>query len=139
MRVLKKPQVFLIDSLLAFDGNEITEHNRQPVSVSTEMFMHEDRMVDGTLRRYHVATKRSWSISWSDLFSKSESVVDGYWSGEEIRDFYNDTPGEFTLMLTYGDGTTENVLVMFSEFSYDISKRTTDFDFWELNLTLVEV
>lgn len=139
MRVMKKARVFEIESIMAFDGNEITDHNRQPISVSAEMFMHEERMVDGTLRRYHVATKRTWSVSWSELFSKSEFVVDGYWSGEEMRQFYDDTPGEFELTLTYGDGTTESVLVMFSEFSYDISKRTTDYDFWELNLTLVEV
>lgn len=139
MRVLKKPMVFLIDSALAFDGNEVTEHNRAPISVSTEIFMHEGRMVDATLRRYVVKSKRTWSVSWSDLKSKSEWVVDGYWSGEEIRDFYDETLGEFTLTLTYGDGTTESVLVMFSDFSYDITRRTTDYDMWELSLSLVEV
>jgi hypothetical protein len=73
------------------------------------------------------------------LKSKSEWVVDGYWSGEEINEFYQDTLGEFTLTLTYGDGTTEDVLVMFSDFSYDITRRTTDYDMWELSLSLVEV
>lgn len=139
MRVMKKARTFQIECFIAFDGNEVTDHNRQPISVSHEMYMHEERMVDGTLRRYHVATKRTWSVNWTELFSKSEWVVDGYWSGEDIKEFYDETPGSFNLTLSYGDGTTETVVVMFSDFSYDVTKRTTDYDFWEVNITLVEV
>lgn len=140
MRRQKKPQVYVIPSLLTFDGQEVTEHNRQPMSVSPTPSMQEKRMVNATLRRYVVAVKRKWSISWSDTFSKAEWVVDGYMSGEEIKDFYEDmNMGEFMLGITYGDGSTEEVLVMFDDFSHTVNKRTTDFDIWDFDVSLVEV
>lgn len=128
-----------IESILMFDGNPLTEHNRSSLSVSTEKLMEEKRMVNGTLRRYVVAEKRRWKVSWADVFSKAEWVVDGAWSGEEIYQFYLENTGEFTLTVTYGDGTSEQILVMFEDFSFDVSKRTTDFDFWDVDLSLVEV
>ncbi len=139
MRRVKQPQAYVIPSLLAFDGQEVTEHNRQPVSITPEKLMQEKRMVNGTLRRYVVATKRKWSISWSDTFSKAEWVVDGYMSGEEIKQFYDDNDGEFMLTITYGDGLAEEVLVMFDDFSHTVTRRTTDFDIWDFDVSLVEV
>lgn len=139
MRVQKTAMSFPIESIVMFDGNPVTEHNRSSLTVSVEKLMEENRMVDGTLRRYIVGEKRRWKLSWSDLFSKAEWVVDGAWSGEEIQQFYYDTPGEFTLTVTFGDGATEQVLVMFEDLSVDILKRTTDFDIWNLDVSLVEV
>lgn len=132
-------RIFPIPAMLAFDGNEVTDHNRRPVTVNPEYLMNEKRMIDGTLRRYIVAEKRKWKVSWEDLFSRSDRVVDGFWSAEEIKTFHDETPGEFLLTLTYGDGLVEDVLVMFDEFSYSITKRTPDFDFWDLDIGLVEV
>lgn len=130
-----------IDTILQFDGNEVTDHGRGELSESTEKLMNENRMVDGTLRRYVVAEKRSWSISWENLFSKDEGVVDGFWSGESLLQFYKDTPGEFWLTITMGDGETEKVLVMFRQFSHSVQKRTQNAigDLWTLEIELVEV
>lgn len=132
-------RILPIPAIMAFDGNEITDHNRRPVSVSTDKLMNEKRMINGTLRRYIVAEKRKWKVSWEDLFSKSERVVDGFWSAEDMKAFYDETPGEFLLTLTYGDGLVEDVLVMFEEFSYSITKRQVDSDWWDLDIGLVEV
>ena len=138
-RVQKTILSLPIESIVMFDGNPVTEANRSALSVTTEKLMEEKRMVNGTLRRYVVAEKRRWKLSWQDLFSKTEWVVDGAWSGEDMYQFYLDNPGEFTLTVTFGDGTSEQVLVMFEDFSYDITRRTTDFDFWDVDLSLVEV
>ena len=109
--------------------------------MTPEPIMNEKRMINGTLRRYVVANKRKWSTSWAMLFAKEDATVDGFWSGEAVRDFYNSTPGEFMLTITQGDGETENVLVMFESFSYTVVKRTEGRtgDWWNMDLTLVEV
>jgi phosphoenolpyruvate synthase/pyruvate phosphate dikinase len=138
-RVQKTVLTLPIESIVMFDGNPVTEANRSALSVTTEKLMEEKRMVNGTLRRYVVAEKRRWKLSWQDLFSKTEWVVDGAWSGEDMYQFYLDNPGEFTLTVTFGDGTSEQVLVMFEDFSYDVTRRTVDFDFWDVDLSLVEV
>ncbi|QLF83315.1 minor tail protein [Rhodococcus phage NiceHouse] len=132
---------FPIDTIFQFNGNEITDASRGELSVDTEKIMNENRMVNGTLRRYVVAEKRTWSCAWENLFSKDEGSVDGGWNGESIRDFYQSTPGEFWLTITSGDGETEQVLVMFSSFSYTVTKRTESAigDLWTMSLELVEV
>lgn len=135
----RTPMVLSIDAILAFDGNQITDHNRRPVSVSYSKFQNEKRMVDAMLRRFVVAEKRTWKVSWEDLPTDSEYVFEGFWAGEDIRSFYEETPGEFYLTLTYGPGETEEVLVMFDSFNYSVSKRTVDFDFWDVDLSIVEV
>lgn len=130
---------YRINAILAFEGNPVTDHNRSELSVSPELIKQEDRMVNATLRRYYTATKRTWSVSWEDLFSKAQYTTDNYWSGEELLAFYNEHPGEFTMTITSGDGRTEEVLVMFDEFSYTISKRMPQCDMWNVDLSLVEV
>lgn len=130
-----------IDALMQWDGVDITDHGRAPITVDTEKLMNEQRMVDGTLRRYIVAEKRTWSVSWENLFSKDEGAVDGYISGESMLKFYNETPGEFQLTLTMGDGETESILVMFASFSYEVQKRSQSVngDLWTLSCDIVEV
>jgi len=132
---------FPIDTIFQFNGTEVTDAGRSELSVSTEKIMNEKRMVNGTLRRYIVAEKRTWSASWENLFSKDEGSVDGGWTGESMLEFYKSTPGEFWLTITMGDGETERVLVMFSSFGYTVVKRTESEvgDLWTLQLELVEV
>jgi hypothetical protein len=135
-----------------FNGNAITESNRSELSVSTSYLMNEQRMVNGTLRRYVVANKRTWQLSWQDLFSKASFVIDGAWSGEEMRTFYNDLfGGSFELTIYEGEAARktvgenpnpvqpETVLVMFQDFNWNIVKREGRFDIWNLDVSLVEV
>ena len=55
-----------------------------------------------------------------------------------MLDFYNSNPGAFTLELTRGDSTVTTYTVMFSDFSYDVVKRST-YDFWNVSVTMEEV
>lgn len=137
--------IYPIDTLMRWNGNKITEHNRRELSVSNEKLMNEKRMVDATLRRYVVGEKRKWQCTWDEVFSNQASVVDKCWSGEEMLQFYKAHPGEFTLLLTHksatetGKTSTETVLVMFEEFSHRVIKRSTQCDWWNIDVTLVEV
>lgn len=122
---------------------KITDHKRSPLSVSVERIEKKQRMVNGTLRRYTVAKKRTWSCSWDMLPStntkaNSLKTVDGGYSGEQIETFHNTTNGAFQMQLRRGDGTVETVTVMITDFSKEIVKRGV-VDFWNISLTLEEV
>lgn len=126
-------------SLDSTTWNKITDHNRQPLDISFERIGTQNRMVDGTLRRHSVAKKRTFSISWTMLPSKRDSVynsktglntVDGGWAGEDIESFYNANDGSFKVKLRKGtdeakaisDGTIEIVTVMITDFSKVVEK-----------------
>jgi len=123
---------------------KITDHKRSPLTVSIERIENKQRMVDGTLRRYTVAKKRTWSASWDMLPSKNGvagylSTADGGWAGQDIEAFHNSTDGAFQMQLRRGDGTVETVNVMIADFSKEIVKRGPGIDFWNLSITLEEV
>lgn len=135
--------------------NKITDHNRSPLSISVERIEKKNRMADGTLRRYTVAKKRTFSMDWTMLPAKRNSsyggrtaltTVDNGWAGEEIEAFHNTVDGSFKMKLRKGqdeakaiaDNTIEVVTVMVSDFSKDIVKRGV-VDLWDLSITLEEV
>ena len=135
--------------------NKISDHNRQPLSIDFERFESKTRTVDTTLRRYSVAKKRTFSLSWVMFPSKRNSVyggktgittVDGGWAGEDIENFYNTVDGAFKIKLRKGtdeakdiaDGTIEVATVMITDFSKVVEKRGV-VDLWSLDITLEEV
>ena len=150
-----KENAIMYWSLDGTSWNKISDHNRQPLGITVERFEKSNRMVDGTLRRYTVAKKRTISISWSmfpDKITNSYGgktglgTVDGGWAGNDIETFHNTVNGRFFVKLRKGtdeakavsDGTIEIVSVMMTEFSKDIEKRGI-VDLWSLNVTLEEV
>jgi hypothetical protein len=135
--------------------NKITDHNRAPLDISFERIGNSNRMVNGTMRRYSVAKKRTFDVSWSMLPSKMTSTyngltglatVDGGWAGQDIENFYNANDGAFYIKLRKGtdeakaisDGTIETTMVMITDFSKTVEKRGV-VDLWTLDITLEEV
>src|SRR6478736_2542708 len=109
-------------SLLRFDGNDITEHNRAAVKVDIERIEMSDRMANGTMRKYVVADKRKWSTSWEMCPTDTTKTVDGKWGGEAMLAFYSATPGVFVLTVKTNTGT-ETFNAIITEFSWSVSKR----------------
>lgn len=134
---------------------KITDHNRAPLAISTERIENKQRMVNGTLRRYVVGKKRTFTCSW-DMIPSENNVVyggktgmntaDGGWAGKDIETFHNNTDGSFQMKIRKGtdeskaitDGTIEVVEVMITDFSKDIVKRGV-VDYWNLTIALEEV
>lgn len=137
------------NAMMEWAGNKITDHNRSPLEISIERIEKKQRMVDGTLRRYTVAKKRTFSCTW-EMLPDSNAVagagtVDGGWAAAQIESFHNSTDGPFTLTLKAGkdislvsDGEESTYEVMISDFSKDIQKRGV-VDFWNISITLEEV
>jgi hypothetical protein len=123
---------------MKWNDNAITEHNRGEVNVSVKRIENSKRMANGTMRKYVIADKREFSVSWNMVPDSSLATVDNKWGGSDIEAFYNTTPGAFTLTLTDGSGVTTDYPVMFTEFSKVLNKRGT-YDAWNVDVTLEEV
>lgn len=128
--------------LMRWNGSYVTDHNRSPLTASVERIENKQRMASGTLRKYVVAKKRTWSCSWDMLPHSNTSLgmptVDGRMAGQDIKNFYDSTNGPFQLDIYYGDGTFETAFVMFSDFSHEIQKRGK-VDFWNISVSMEEV
>jgi len=127
----------------------ITDHNRSPLSVSWERIETKDRMVDGTLRRYVVGKKRTWTCSWENLpSSTSGGLLSNGQSGDWMEQFHFDTDASFLMRLRKGADTntattslptSQEVRVMITDFSKEVVKRGLNTDLWSLSITLEEV
>lgn len=124
--------------LMRWNGNAITDHNRGQLSIDVERIEKKQRMANGTLRKYIIADKRTFSTQWTNLPKLSSQTVDGFWAGEEMEAFYNTIPGTFSLELTDGDTEVYTFNVMMSEFTKNVLKRGS-VDFWEISVSMEEV
>ncbi len=130
---------YLTNQIMYWDNLKVSDHGRSPLEVSPEKIERKDRMVRGTMRKYHVATKRTWSTSWDMLPTLSAEVVDGGMTGPEMKDFYDSTTGPFTITFRDGQGNQTTAQAMFVDFSHTVEKRGFVNDFWNVNVTLEEV
>lgn len=130
---------FVRDALLKFNGTRVSDHNRSELSVDVERIGNSHRMANGTMRKYWVADKRTFSCSWDMLPTLSTQTVDGFMGAAAIENFYNTTTGPFTLTLTDRAGVTTTYTVVFTEFSKEIQKRWAQREFWSVNISLEEV
>lgn len=124
--------------LMQWNTTNITEHNRKPLSISVDRIEKATRMANGTMRKYWIADKHSFSVSWDNLPRTTVHTVDGFAGGDAMKSFYDTNQGAFPLKVYYGDGTLKTYSVMFTNFSVQISKRGL-YDFWDVNCEMVEV
>lgn len=117
----------------------VTDHNRSPISITKDRIENKQRMVDGTLRKFTVATKRVIKVSWTELPNSDSITVDGFWGANSLRNFYDSHPGDFYVTINYGDSTNDYLRVMFTDFDMKLSKRGIYTDFYDVSLGLEEV
>ena len=127
--------------------NKVTEHNRSPLEISIERIEMSTRTSNGTLRKNHIADKRSFSMSWEMLPSYRDLTVDGGWGAEDLREFYLSDDGKKTfnirinLAKTGSDQSSsgyESYTVSFSNCSFSVLKRGLQ-PHWSVSLTMDEV
>lgn len=71
----------------------ITDHNREPIQVQTEIIESQSRMANGTMRKYVVAKKRKISVSWKYVPSKTSESADGFNAAAWLESFYQSNAG----------------------------------------------
>jgi hypothetical protein len=84
----------LSNNLYIPQGNEfenfiiLSDHNRESISMSQQRIETRQRMVNGTMRSYHVADKVNLSTSWQRLpsrgFSSPPNFVNGILQKEDV-------------------------------------------------------
>lgn len=123
--------------------NKVTEHNRSAIEVSTERIEQATRMANGTLRKFFIADKKQFSVSWTMLPGRRAYTADGYWGAEDLIKFYESPEGQstFNIKLNYAyDGTalftTYNVNC--SSFTANLRKRGVT-TYWDISMTMAEV
>jgi len=131
----KRPQAILWsdnfgtidDGILIPDGSEnedfilLSDHNRNELQFSKQRIENRKRMINGTMRSYHVADKLQISWSWDMLPSRpfnkdalfdpdtgkptapdlKDYTVDGGAGGVDILNWYENHPGSFYMLLAY--------------------------------------
>jgi hypothetical protein len=127
--------------------NKVSEHNRSQFDISSERIEIQQRMSNGTLRKYFVADKKTFTLSWDMLPSYRTLTVDGAWGAEDLRTFYSSAQGQSSFSIRVNlakDGTNqesanyEEYVVVFSNCNFTVLKRGMQ-PFWNVSITLVEV
>ena len=117
-----------------------SDHNRKEIQISQQRIETRQRMINGTMRSYHIADKITISVSWDMLPSRSFSrnvnfdssglsvmsngdtsyTVDGGAGGVEVLDWYENHPGPFYVYLGYDK---------FNSPSNQVANQVTDASF----------
>lgn len=106
----------------------LSDHNRSELQFASERIQQRQRMINGSMRSYHIADKLNLSVSWSMLPSRAfnynpgfdasgditsprvfngsstdikEYTADGGAGGVEILDWYETHTGPFWVFLAY--------------------------------------
>lgn len=132
----------------------LSDHNREPISVSFERLESRERMINGRMRSYHIADKQSISVSWTSLPSRAyptrpnfdaatgsvqealkglEYTVDSGAGGVELLDWYKNHSGSFYVFLSYDNhanfGTDEASYNNLNKYSEIIEVMFSDFSY----------
>lgn len=152
------PTIYLpVGSLIYLNTTiKLSDHNRQPVSIQTNRIEKQQRMSNGTLRKFFVADKKSINVTWTMLPSLSTFTVDGGYGAIDLRSFYEGTAAKasgalsgrsnFDVSLVYGGTSTQTFNMVFTSCSFELVKRNvkqvpgdTAQEFWNVSLSMEEV
>lgn len=84
------PTIYLpVGSLIYLNSSlKLSEHNRQPVSITPNRIEKTMRMSNGTMRKFFVADKKTVNVSWTMLPSFSTFTIDGGYGAMDLKAFY---------------------------------------------------
>ena len=117
----------------------LTEHNRNEFTMDVERIERSQRMHNGRMRKWFIADKRSWNVSWDLVPHNAANTLDGFWGGQDIETWFLAHPDEFYLWIRKPDGTEEQVLVMFRDgINKSVQKRGAH-ELWNISITVEEV
>jgi hypothetical protein len=152
------PAIYLpVGSLIYLNSTiKLSDHNRQPISIQTNRIEKQQRMSNGTLRKFFIADKKSINVNWNMLPSLSTFTADGGYGAMDLRSFYEGTSAKasgalsgrsnFDVTLVYGGTATQTLNMVFTACSFELVKRNvkqvptdTAQEFWNVSISLEEV
>lgn len=138
-------------------GTQLTlsDHSRSELSIDYDVIEKSQRMANGTLRKYVVAKKKSFSCSWDSLPTVTSFVVDGYADAKKMKQYYELYSGQPLMMILYYGRNEPAILtdnevptttsyaeiynVFWESFSFEVVKRYQNFDYWNVDAEFVEI
>jgi hypothetical protein len=152
------PGALPIGSLIYLNTTlKLSEHNRQPVSITPNRIEKSTRMTNGTLRKFYIDDKMTINVSWSLLPSSYTYTIDGGYGALDLKSFYEGSATKasgalsgqntFDVTIRYGSGsTTETYTMIFASCSFEVIKRNakiatsdTPQELWNVSLSMEEV
>lgn len=139
---------------------KLTDHNREPVQLSFELIENQNRMANGSLKKYIIAKKSIISTSWNFVPTKTNETADGNYGAAWLESFYNANAGipiHVKLISSEIDPdipagsipsdsnfktalTGEKVYTVFmTEFSKNLLKRTRVSDYVDMSIQFTEI
>lgn len=129
----------------------VSEHNRSEFNERTLRIEQNQRMANGLLRKYYIADKKQWDISWSMLPSYRNETVDGAWGAEDIKTFYESSDGQksfrikintslvpSTIEATNSLATANTYDVVFTSCDFTVVKRGLQ-PYWNVKLSMEQI
>ena len=127
---------------------ELSDHNRSEMDVGNNRIEDTQRMANGTLRKFFVKDKKTFSVSWSMLPAYRTQTADGKWGAEDLREFYKSSLGQSTFKMRlnfakagakqYDTAAEEEYTVSFTACNFVLVKRGVN-AFWNVSLSMEEV
>lgn len=126
---------------------KLTEHNRSDIGITIQRIEQSQRMANGLLRKFFVADKKEFSLSWSMLPGNRIYTVDNQWGALDLIEFYNSTEGQstFNIRLNFAKSGTsqessgyEEYTVSCTSFNATLVKRG-EVPFYNVSMTMVQV
>lgn len=130
---------FILPAALEIDGVFLTDHNRSPIRINNERIVSDVRTQSGALRRYFVADKKSFSVSWEMIPQTSEDTVDAAQGAEDLMRLFNNTTGSAKLKIYYDWGIEQEYTVVIKDFSAELQKRWLPYRFYSVTVEMEEV
>lgn len=129
----------------------VSEHNRSEFNERTLKIEQNQRMANGLLRKYYIADKKQWDISWNMLPSYRNETVDGAWGAEDLKTFYESEAGtklfRIKVNTSLPSSTIEASNVLSASKTYDVIFTSCDFTvvkrglqpYWNVKLSMEQI
>jgi hypothetical protein len=139
---------------------KLTDHNRASIDLATELIETQNRMANGSLRKYVIAQKNKISTSWEFLPTKPSEMVYSNYGAAWIEAFYRANfgipiyikiieseidPGPAVGSVpsnsnfkTASEGS-KTYQVFITDFSKTLRKRTAISDYVDINIEFTEI
>jgi hypothetical protein len=105
---------------------KVSEHNRSEFSINPQRIEKVQRMSNGTLRKFWIADKKTFNVSWDMLPYTTELTVDGGWGAKDLRDFYYSSVGQgtFDIKVNLATNGTDQSASGFEEYTVSITNAS---------------
>ena len=138
---------------------KLTDHNRKEIDINPNLIEQSQRMANGKMRKYVIASKRIINTSWVDVPSLSSNTVDSNFSSAWLAEFYNanvyvpvyvkfthskiTTPstGSAPVDSTFAAARTgsETLLCYITKFSFKTKHRNAKYDYVDMDIEFTEI